>query len=170
MTEAANNNTASPQSGWAEVVAVCISSGGVPKHPVDSAEVSTDGLAGDAHDHEKHCRPDRAVSIQDLEVLEELKGEGYAVGPGVIGENLTVRGLNVQQLSAGDRLVIEDGPVLELVGPRKPCFVLDAIDPKLQYAVVGRCGFMARVQRPGQLRPGQRIEVQTRSDARTSQD
>ena len=170
MTEAANKSTAPPQSGCAEVVAVCISSGGVPKHPVDSAEATRDGLAGDGHDHEKHCRPDRAVSIQDLELLEELEAEGYAVGPGVMGENLTVRGLSVQQLSPGDRLVIEDGPVLELVGPRKPCFVLDVIDPQLQYAVVGRCGFMARVQRPGRLYAGQRIAVETRSDARTFQD
>jgi MOSC domain-containing protein YiiM len=170
MTEAAHNSTASPQSASAEVVAVCISSGGVPKHPVASAEATIDGLDGDAHDHDKHCRPDRAVSIQDLELLEELETEGYAVGPGVIGENLTVRGLNVQQLSPGDRLVIEDGPVLELVAPRKPCFVLDAIHPQLQYAVVGRCGFMARVQRTGRLYPGQRIAVQTRSDARSSQD
>ena len=170
MTEAANNSTASPRSGSAEVVAVCISSGGVPKHPVPGAEVTVDGLDGDAHDHEKHCRPERAVSILDLELLEELETEGYAVGPGVIGENLTVRGLNVQQLSPGDRLVIEDGPVLELVAPRKPCFVLDAIHPQLQYAVVGRCGFMARVQRPGRLYAGQRIAVQTRPDAGDSGD
>lgn len=170
MTEDASHNTARSHSGSAEVVAVCISSGGVPKRPVASAEATIDGLAGDAHDHQKHCRPERAVSIQDIELLEELKTEGYAVGPGVIGENLTVRGLNVQQLSPGDRLVIEGGPVLELVAPRKPCFVLDAIHPQLQYAVVGRCGFMARVHRPGRLYAGQLIAVETRSDAPDSGD
>lgn len=75
------------------VVAVCISPGGVPKRPVEHAAVMPDGLVGDGHDHEKHCRPDRAVSVQDLELIEQLAAEGYSVGPGTIGENVTVRGL-----------------------------------------------------------------------------
>lgn len=147
------------RSPFAEVVAVCISGGGVPKLPVERAEVCHEGLLGDGHDHEKHRRPHRAVSIQDLELLDELRAEGFPVGPGVMGENLTVRGLNVQALSPGDRLCLEDGPTLELSEPRKPCFVLDKIDPKLQSAVVGRCGYLARVLVPGRLVPGQRIAV-----------
>ena len=85
----------------AEVVAVCVSRGGVPKQPVAGADTTIDGLVGDCHDHKKHCRPDRAVSIQDLELLDELKDEGFRVGPGIMGENLTVRGLGVQRLAVG---------------------------------------------------------------------
>lgn len=144
----------------ATVVAVCISPGGVPKHVVEAAEVTVDGLVGDGHDHDKHCRPDRAVSIQDLELLEELEAEGYPVAPGVIGENLTVRSLNVQRLAPGDKLHFQNGPVLELTQPRKPCFVLDAVHPDLKDVVVGRCGFMARVVQTGRLEPGQRITVE----------
>ncbi len=144
----------------AEVVAVCISPGGVPKQPVEQAEVTTDGLVGDGHDHDKHCHPDRAVSIQDLELLDELKSEGYPVAEGIMGENLTVRGLNVQQMEVGDRLLFENGPTLELSLLRKPCFVLDKIYPKLEDFVVGRCGFLARVVDIGRLHPGQRITVQ----------
>jgi len=143
----------------AEVVAVCISPGGVPKLPVDKAEVTTDGLVGDDRDHEKHRRPDRAVSIQDIELLEDLQGEGYEVGPGVIGENLTVRNLHVQRLSVGDRLHFENGPVLELCEVRKPCFVLDKIHPKIKEVVVGRCGFLSRVVKTGEFFPGQHISV-----------
>ncbi len=144
----------------AQVVAVCISPGGVPKKAVDRAELTVDGLVGDGHDHEKHVRSDRAVLIQDLETLEELRAEGFPVGPGVMGENLTVRGLDVQGLSPGDRLRFDNGPVLELAVVRKPCFVLDAIDPKLQDAVVGRCGFLARVRQPGCVFPGQGIRLE----------
>lgn len=142
-----------------EVVTVCVSSGGIPKNPVPQAEVIEAGLVGDAHDHEKHIRPDRAVLIQDIELLGELQREGYPVAPGALGENLTVRDLHVQSLETGTRLHLEDGPILELTEPREPCFVLDAIHPTIQQAVEGRAGFMARVIQPGRVFPGQRIRV-----------
>jgi MOSC domain-containing protein YiiM len=44
-----------------------------------------------------------------------------------------------------------------LVEPRKPCFVLDAVDPTLKDAVVGRCGFLARVVQTGTIEPGQQV-------------
>ena len=160
MPDSAKDTAQPGVRGRAEVVAVCISPGGVPKLPVDQAEVVNEGLVGDGHEHEKHCRPHRAVTIQDLELLEELKAEGFLVGPGVLGENVTVRGLNVQGLSPGDRLRFDNGPLLELTEPRTPCFVLDKIDPMLQKAVVGRCGFLARVVRAGRLAPGQDIRVE----------
>lgn len=105
-------NLAEAPSPVAEVVAVCVSPGGVPKLPVESAQVCREGLVGDGHDHEKHRRPHRAVSIQDLELLDELRAEGFPVGPGVIGENRTVRGLHVQSCSPGDHLRFADGPLL----------------------------------------------------------
>jgi hypothetical protein len=36
------------------IVSVNISPGGIPKHPIDAGPVTTDGIAGDGHDHEKH--------------------------------------------------------------------------------------------------------------------
>ena len=141
------------------ITAVCVSPGGIPKLPVDSARVTVDGLEGDGRNHAKHAKPERAVSIQDEELLEELRVEGYAVGPGIVGENLTVRDLDVQRLQPGTRLELSGGVVLELVEPRKPCFVLDAIDPKLKEAVVSRCGFMARVATEGVVEPGETIRV-----------
>ncbi len=145
-------------------VAACVSPGGIPKRPAEAVEVTADGLVGDGHAHQKHCRPDRAVSIQDLELIEELAREGYAVGPGAMGENITVRDLNVQRLAVGDQLRFADGPIIELTMVRKPCYVLDAIDPQLKEAVVGRCGFLARVVQPGTLRPGQTITVEAKRE------
>lgn len=144
----------------AAVVAVCVSTGGVPKRPVDRAELTPDGLVGDGRDHEKHRRTDRAVSIQDLELLDQLVAEGYPVAPGIMGENLTVRGLQVQELSVGDRLHFQNGPVLELASVRKPCYVLDVIHAKLKEVVVGRCGFLCRVVQTGTFWPGQQVTVQ----------
>lgn len=147
------------------VVAVCVSPGGVPKQPVDRVEVTLDGLVGDGHAHEKHRRADRAVSIQDLELIEQLAAEGYTVGPGVMGENITVRGMDVQSLTPADRLRFEGGLILELASVRKPCYVLDAIHPDLKDAVVGRCGFLCRVVEAGVLTPGQHVAVERRGPA-----
>ncbi len=141
------------------IVAVCISPGGIPKTPVLKADLTSAGFVGDSHDHEKHIRPDRAVLIQDEERLEEFRREGFALEPGMLGENLTVRGLNVQGLPPGTKLRIENGPLLQLTESRKPCFVLDQIDPRLQSIVAGRCGYLARVLETGWASTEQRIGV-----------
>lgn len=148
------------------IIAVCISPGGIPKTPVPEAQLVATGLVGDGHEHEKHVRPHRAVLIQDVEKLEELTGEGFALAPGILGENLTVRGLGVQRLAPGTRLRFEDGPLIELSEPRRPCYVLDQIDPRLQTAVAGRCGYLARVIEHGRVFVNQGIEVIEVSDER----
>ncbi len=141
------------------VVSLNISPGGVPKRSVDQARVTLDGLEGDGRDHPKHIKPTRAVSLLDYEIIETLRQEGYSVGPGVLGENLSVRHLNVQSLMPGTRLTFAGGVVIELVEPRKPCFVLGAIDPALEKETVGRIGYMARVITEGVIRAGETISV-----------
>lgn len=134
------------------VVAVCISPGGIPKLPVPQAHIYQQGLEGDGHAHAKHCRPDRAISILDLEVMQALVAEGYRLTPGATGENLNVRDLGVQSLPAGTVLRVGTA-LIRLTAPRKPCYVLDAIDPRLKDAINGRCGYMAEVLVPGTVRP-----------------
>lgn len=87
-----------------------------------------------------------------------LINEGFALCPGAAGENLTVEGLGLQQLPVGTLLEIGD-VVLRLTQLRKPCYVLDAIDPRLKDVVVGRLGFMAAVVHGGVLSPGTAIRV-----------
>lgn len=141
------------------VIAVCLSSGGIPKLPQAEAEVAIAGIVGDLHAHAKHNRLDRAISLLDIEALVQLAAEGYPLTPGATGENLVVEHLNVQSLPPGTLLRI-DGVVLRLEAPRKPCYVLDAIDPRLKEIIIGRCGYMASVVQPGQLRPGSTIIVE----------
>lgn len=145
--------------------AVCVSHGGIPKTPILAVEVDGTGLIGDGHAHEKHRRPDRAVSLFDREVLEQLISEGYPLSPGAAGENLLLSGLGVQQLTPGDELEIGD-VVLRLEKPRKPCYVLDAIDPRLKDVIVGRCGYMASVVRGGRLSPGMPVTVRKARSSR----
>jgi MOSC domain-containing protein YiiM len=140
------------------VIAVNRSGGGIPKLPQPYVRVTEAGLDGDAHAHAKHNRPDRAVCLWDMEILRQLTAEGFALCPGTAGENLTVEGLHVQRLPPGTRLEIGD-VVLQLTQPRKPCYVLDAIDPRLQEAVIGRLGYMAAVVQGGTLAPGMHVRV-----------
>jgi MOSC domain-containing protein YiiM len=141
------------------IVSVNISPGGIPKRPIDAGQVSRDGIAGDGHDHEKHNTPIQAICLIDAEDLDDLRAEGFDVGPGALGENLTVRDLDVDALGAGDRLRLSGGVELEYTKHRKPCYVLDPISPRLKEAVDGRCGGYAKVITPGEIRPGETIDV-----------
>lgn len=139
------------------VLAVQISPGGIPKKPVEEAVVGRMGIEGDGRDHGKHWKEERAISIQDLELIEQIRDDGYDVAPGVMGENLTVKDLHVQTLLPGTKLHFSGGLVLELTGPRKPCFVLDTIDEKLKDDVINRIGCMARVVQENTIRPGETV-------------
>jgi MOSC domain-containing protein YiiM len=122
-------------------------------------KVTPDGIAGDGHNHEKHITPLQAILLIDIEDIEELQREGFRVYPGALGENLTCRALDADALRLGDRLHFSGGLVLEITKPRKPCYVLDAIDPVLKKIIVGRAGMYARVIDARPIRAGETIEV-----------
>ena len=42
---------------------------------------------------------------------------------------------------------------------RKPCYVLDSIDPNLKEDIVGRCGMYAKVIQAGRLCKGETIAI-----------
>ena len=141
------------------VRSVNVSSGGIPKLPVEKCAVTVAGLAGDGRDHDKHITPERAVSLIDMEILTQLSNEGYEVSPGAVGENLTVEELNVQKLEPGDRLSFSGGLLIELVESRRPCFVLDPLGKQLKTDIVGRCGYLAKVIVENDVSPGETITV-----------
>lgn len=138
------------------VVAVCLSDGGVPKTPQPAVVVAANGVVGDGQAHEKHIKPTRALSLFDEELLHDLQNLGFVLQPGSIGENITLRHVHVQQMAP--KTVLEIGTVrIRLEEPRKPCFVLDAIDVRLKDVIVGRCGYMASVVTGGEVRPGMSV-------------
>lgn len=139
------------------VVAICISPGGIPKLPVDEILITAEGLSGDGHNHVKHRTSMQAVCLQDHELLEEVSQEGIALSYGTIGENLTMRGLNVQSLPIETRLEFEGGVILEITKVRMPCYVLDAVDSRLKDWLKGRCGMYARVIVGGKLRKNEAV-------------
>ena len=128
---------------------------GIPKLPQPEIELLADhGVDGDRHAGSRN----RQVSLLEQEVLDALAAMGMPVGPGVLGENLLVRGLPFARLVPGDRLQLGADVLLEVVEPRTPCKQLTPVDPRLPEAIVGRAGILCRVLQGGRLRPGDRIE------------
>jgi MOSC domain-containing protein YiiM len=140
------------------VVAVCLSAGGVPKIPQPVVTIGASGVRGDKQAHDKHIKPTRALSLFDEELLRDLINLGFAIEPGSIGENITLRHVHVQSMAPGT--ILEIGAVrIRLEEPRKPCFVLDAIDVQLKDVIVGRCGYMASVVCGGEIRAGMPVHI-----------
>jgi MOSC domain-containing protein YiiM len=103
-----------------------------------------------------HGRPGskRQVSLIDLETLEKL-----GVAPGLVKENITMRGTDFQLLSTGQILRIGDECVLEITGPCHPCPRMDEIRMGLQEELRGQRGWLCKVIVTGRVRRGDRIEV-----------
>lgn len=107
------------------IVSVNVSPGGVPKRDVGSARVGTLGLEGDGHDDTRHHGgPAAAVCIYSIEAIGRIRSEGHQAFPGAFGENLTLEGVELAGLAAGDRLTFGDpgtGLLVELTRPTTPC-------------------------------------------------
>src|ERR1700704_5957421 len=107
------------------------------------------GVEGDAHLGEKvqhlyavRKNPDapnlRQVHLMHEELFDELRAGGYNVEPGAIGENVTTRGLDLLALPTGARLRLGAEAVIEVTGLRNPCRQIEAFQPGLLTAVIGR--------------------------------
>lgn len=143
----------------AEVAAVCLGPGGIPKPQVESCAVSAGGLEGDGHRKLHHGGRDRAVCLLAEEVYEALREDDVdCTIPGTFGENVLTRGLDDSTLRPGDRLRIGDELVVEIHDVRAPCATLKAVDRRFPELMVGRSGWLCRVVEPGILRRGATIE------------
>ena len=101
-----------------KLLGIFTSNGGVPKMPVDSAEIRFEGISGDDQNDKKHHGGImRAICVLENELLVKLQSEGHPIMPGTTGENLLVEGFN---LSIGSKISI--GTVeLEVVSAATPC-------------------------------------------------
>ena len=149
---------------------VNISNGGVPKRPIVSGKLGTQGFKGDHFTHPGiHGGAEQAVLVIAVETIEDLVRQGYPVFPGALGENLTTRGLDPKSWRAGQQFRVGSARI-ELTKPRAPCRTLSRynsgdgllpiqksiFDPKVKRGDVtsenwGKSGFYARVIQPGEI-------------------
>ena len=121
----------------------------LPMRAVDDIEaVANRGLSGCAH-----AQPGglRQVLLMDLETLEAMN-----LHPGVIKENITVRGLDVRALRPGQRVRIGEA-LLEVTVPCEPCKRMEDIRAGLKQELRGRRGMLCRVVETGRMRVGDPI-------------
>lgn len=103
------------------VTQVNISKGGVPKRPVFEGVVNRLGIEGDEHANPKyHGGPRQALLLIAEEALEQMKEQGFTVYPGALGENVTMRGVDVRQFRLGQRWRVGE-VIVELTKIRVPC-------------------------------------------------
>jgi MOSC domain-containing protein YiiM len=101
-----------------------------------------------------HARPsgERQVLLVDNETLELME-----LRPGVIRENITTTGLNVNGLALGQQLRVGESR-LEVSAVCTPCDLMEAIRPGLRRELRGRRGMLCRVIAGGTIRTGDTIE------------
>jgi MOSC domain-containing protein YiiM len=112
-------------------------------------------LAGSGIDGCAHARPGggkRQILLVDVETLEAME-----LAPGIIRENITTQGINVNGLELGQRLRIGEA-LLEVAAICTPCDQLEKVRPGLRRELYGRRGMLCRVIEGGAVRPGDSIE------------
>jgi MOSC domain-containing protein YiiM len=138
------------------------------------------GVKGDAHQgttvkHRSRVKRDpdqpnlRQVHLIHSELHDELVQAGFNVTPGIMGENITTRGVDLLGLPRGSRLLVGNSVVVEVTGLRNPCAQLDDIQKGLMAAtlerdeqgnLVRKAGVMSIVLSGGIVRPGDTISVE----------
>lgn len=150
------------------------------KQPVpDLTLIAGQGVLGDAHcgvtvKHRSRVARDptqpnlRQVHLIGAELLDEVTAKGLPVAPGEMGENVTLRGLDLLSLPRGTVLHLGREAAIELTGLRNPCAQIDAFRPGLlaemlprgaDGQVIRRAGVMAVVRNGGVIRVGDAVAV-----------
>jgi len=126
------------------VVAVCVGDErGAPKVLRDRIDLMRGGGAlGDAHGDTGH----RQVSLLADEGMPLLRARGVETTPGVFGENLRTRGLDLSALTEGRRVRVGDRAVLQVTERARVAGAAEGGD--------GVAWLFARVVRSGPAAPG----------------
>lgn len=107
------------------------------------------GVEGDAHlgvtvQHRSRVAVDptqpnlRQVHLIQSELFAELKGKGFKVKAGDMGENITTTGIDLLGLPRGTLLHIGQDAVVEITGLRNPCGQIENFQKGLLKAVLGK--------------------------------
>lgn len=138
------------------------------------------GIRGDAHagatvQHLSRVARDatqpnlRQVHLMHEELFHALGEDGFTVGPGDLGENITTRGIDLLALPTGTVLRTGADAALEVTGLRNPCRQIERFRAGLLNRVLRRddsgtvvrlSGIMTIVRAGGAVRPGDTITVE----------
>jgi MOSC domain-containing protein YiiM len=106
--------------------------------------VEEQGIDGDLKGTAK-----RQLNIMRAETLADLAAEGFKTGPGEMGEQIVIAGLD-SPLTEGTRLRVGEA-VIEIGIPRTGCARFESIQGRSRGEVKGRLGSMATVVASGEV-------------------
>jgi MOSC domain-containing protein YiiM len=126
-----------------------------PMNPVDSATfIEGFGIEGDRHAVKSGARTVRQVLLMDEDTLE-----GFGLGIGQVRENVTVRGIDLHEVPAGQRLALGDDVVVEITQFCAPCERMDEVRPGLREELFEQRGMLATVISGGAVNVGDQVQV-----------
>ena len=129
---------------------------GTRKYNVPTAELKVDfGITGDAHGGDWH----RQVSLLAAESIDKMTAKGAAVTAGDFAENITTEGIDLQELSIGVKLRLGPDAEVEITQFGKKCHQDCEILKLVGDCIMPREGIFAKVIKPGQIKPGDTIDV-----------
>src|SRR5258708_34021320 len=91
----------------------------------------------------------RQIHLMHAELFDELREAGFKVWAGLMGENITTRGIDLLSLPTGARLHLGAEAVVEVTGLRNPCRPLNKIEAGLMAATLARDVAGNRVRKAG---------------------
>ena len=126
-----------------------------PMNPVDSATfIEGFGIEGDRHAVKSGARTVRQVLLMDEDTLE-----GFGLGIGQVRENVTVRGIDLHEVPAGQRLALGDNVVVEITQFCAPCERMEEVRPGLREELFEQRGMLATVISGGAVNVGDQVQV-----------
>ena len=146
-----------------KVIAICTSPArGTQKHQVPAARFTVEwGIEGAAHGGSWH----RQVSLLSADKIAAFNARGANVQPGAFGENLVVAGFDFRALPVGTLLRCGD-VLLEMTQIGKECHSHCEIYKRMGECIMPTQGVFARVLEPGEIRVGDEMEIQPRTEPR----
>ncbi len=126
-----------------------------PMKSVESAQMREGyGIEGDRHAVSEGVRTKRQVLLTDEETLAK-----FGLSRGDIRENITISGLEIHALEAGDRVSLGGDAVVEITGHCAPCARMDEIRDGLRVALEGQRGMLGTVVSGGAVSVGDEVRA-----------
>lgn len=140
-----------------KISSICLSSEkGTKKGEVHSARLIADwGIEGDAHAGRWH----RQLSLLSVEEINKMKEFMPDLKPGDFAENITTKGIDLNCLKIGDRIIINRGIVLEVTQIGKKCHTGCEIQKLSGECIMPKKGVFARVIKGGFIEKDDKLRV-----------
>jgi len=148
------------------VFQINVSLGGVPKQGIHVTQITDSGLAEDRIGHpKKQAGSDRAICLYSLEKILALQEEGHPIFPGSCGENITITGIDWDEVQVGSKIKLGKDTLVEVTEFTKPCAMIMGSfkDCDIMRISQGRhpgwSRVYAKVLSPGQVAIGDEVKI-----------